>query len=758
MLLSSRSTAALTACAPRHTAAAAPAAARRRSGAAAPPAFTLIVAAAAGPCTRGCVGRCKCVAPTAAAACKRGCVGRCACARPVAAACARGCVGRCACPSRRGAGVTAALRASGTVAATCACACTRCAGGCAAPCACAPATPRGLAAAAAPASARLARDVTAGAFGPRAAGGRCAGASCAAGACAATCASCACCSCCAGRCACRCACHARGGGAAAAPVAAPGRAAGRARRVAAAAGGAVGVRPTAALIFDCDGVIVETEELHRRAYNAAFEVFGLTVKGDPCVWDTKYYDMLQNTVAGGKGKMKYHFDANGWAVASKEGPVAEAARGKLVDDLQDKKTEVYKRIVEEAAEARPGILELMDEAIARPDIAVAICSAATKAGFEKVTNSVVTPERLAKFDLILAGDDVQNKKPDPEIYLKAMEALGVPAGRCLVIEDSMVGLRAATGAGMHCLITPTSSTEDQPFCEQGAAAVVGQLAGPAYRVGIDDLFAPCPKGTGVTVVNTEAMYEMDGNECAISWTANPFASTMMARATGWRTGAGGAARTQRAARLVAAPAAGKGFGKAPVGPLKDGCPCGSNKVYKDCCKPFHGGKVGDQLEDTLRARFSAVVKKARAVAPADVDYLMSTFHPEFSSVYFDNTAPGENWDKLRGEMKRTVDNHTYSNFKILETSNSEKPGEAYAKLQYSLMDKRAPQVDVNGKKISRVLIENARFLQAEGGQWQMADYRLVDVPAALVRSAEMETRDLKAQAEQRKAAAAGAAE
>jgi beta-phosphoglucomutase-like phosphatase (HAD superfamily) len=131
---------------------------------------------------------------------------------------------------------------------------------------------------------------------------------------------------------------------------------------------------------------------------------------------------------------------------------------------------------------------------------------------------------------------VKAKKPDPEIYNTARARLGINADRCLVIEDSMVGragvgrvgaaaaaapgsvppraclqpsgrlgaraaccdspvrvplarlppcqvgLRAATSAGMHCIITPTSSTEDQPFCEEGAAAVVPQLAGNSYRV------------------------------------------------------------------------------------------------------------------------------------------------------------------------------------------------------------------------------------------------------------------------------------
>ena len=50
-----------------------------------------------------------------------------------------------------------------------------------------------------------------------------------------------------------------------------------------------------ALIFDCDGVIIETEELHRLAYNAAFEAAGLKIDGEPVIWSTEYYDVLQNT-------------------------------------------------------------------------------------------------------------------------------------------------------------------------------------------------------------------------------------------------------------------------------------------------------------------------------------------------------------------------------------------------------------------------------------------------------------------------------
>ena len=125
-------------------------------------------------------------------------------------------------------------------------------------------------------------------------------------------------------------------------------------------------------------------------------------------------------------------------------------------------------IVATTATARPGVLRLMDEAIADPSIAVGICSAATKAGFEKVVNSVVGPERLSKMDVIMAGDDVTRKKPDPLIYTLAREKVNLPADKCVVVEDSLVGLRAAMGANMPCIITPCPSSDVPDFKSEGA--------------------------------------------------------------------------------------------------------------------------------------------------------------------------------------------------------------------------------------------------------------------------------------------------
>merc|ERR1719155_256457 len=103
----------------------------------------------------------------------------------------------------------------------------------------------------------------------------------------------------------------------------------------------------------------------------------------------------------------------------------------LVDQLQDFKTECYKKLVSSAS-PRPGILQLMDAAIATPGLAVGICSASTRGGFEKVVDAIVGQERLARLDVVIAGDDVTHKKPDPEIYNLAAARLGVDKSRCVV--------------------------------------------------------------------------------------------------------------------------------------------------------------------------------------------------------------------------------------------------------------------------------------------------------------------------------------
>ena len=204
-----------------------------------------------------------------------------------------------------------------------------------------------------------------------------------------------------------------------------------------------------ALIFDCDGVIIETEELHRLAYNAAFQAAELTIDGEPVEWSVEYYDILQNTVGGGKPKMFHHFrNTKGKfpMVGDKPAPATPDEEKALVDALQAHKTDLYKDLIAKKAVPRPGVIELMDQALADPTIAVGVCSASTKAAVTKVLDVTLGKGRREKLNVCILGDDVSKLKPDPMIYNTAADTLNIDQSKCVVIEDSMVGLRAAKRA------------------------------------------------------------------------------------------------------------------------------------------------------------------------------------------------------------------------------------------------------------------------------------------------------------------------
>ncbi|CAH9089841.1 unnamed protein product [Cuscuta europaea] len=223
-----------------------------------------------------------------------------------------------------------------------------------------------------------------------------------------------------------------------------------------------------ALILDCDGVMVESEHLHLQAYNDAFSHFNVCSPfgpSQPLSWDVEFYDDLQNRIGGGKPKMRWYFNEHGWPTSTIFGkpPEDDADRAKLIDILQDWKTERYQQIIKSGKiEPRPGVLRLMDEAKAAGK-KLAVCSASTKSSVILTMENIIGIDRFHGLDCFLAGDDVIEKKPHPSIYVTAAKRLGVPNINCLVVEDSVIGLQAATSAGMSCVITYTSSTANQDF-------------------------------------------------------------------------------------------------------------------------------------------------------------------------------------------------------------------------------------------------------------------------------------------------------
>ncbi|KAG7340222.1 HAD superfamily hydrolase [Nitzschia inconspicua] len=269
-----------------------------------------------------------------------------------------------------------------------------------------------------------------------------------------------------------------------------------------------------ALLFDCDGVILETEELHRQAYNAAFDEFQLKIDDRPVEWSIEYYDILQNSIGGGIPKMRHYFRTernnrfpsfvsrktqndvvvdgplpSTTSLISSPPPSTVEEEEQLIQDIQTRKTEIYKSYIEQKAVARPGILSLMDEALAAQDIAVGVCSASTKEAALKVLQVTLGRDRVSQLDVCILGDDVSEKKPSPMIYNVARERLGITNPKhCIVIEDSLVGLKAAKAAGMNCIITYTASTANQEFYPNGADATIPDLQ--SRNVTLHQLFDP----------------------------------------------------------------------------------------------------------------------------------------------------------------------------------------------------------------------------------------------------------------------------
>ena len=228
-----------------------------------------------------------------------------------------------------------------------------------------------------------------------------------------------------------------------------------------------------ALIFDCDGVLVDTErDGHRAAFNQAFALQGLNIQ-----WSVELYaDLLK--VAGGKERMRHYFDTHQW-------PPGVEDRDQFIKNLHRDKTELFMRIIESGQlPVRPGVKRLIDEAIAA-GMKLAVCSTSNEKAVRAVVHHLLGEEREAKFDAILAGDVVSRKKPDPEIYNLAKERLGLAGEECVVVEDSRNGLMAAHSAGMNCIVTTSTYTTGEDFHE--ADKVVPELGDDPVMITLSDL-------------------------------------------------------------------------------------------------------------------------------------------------------------------------------------------------------------------------------------------------------------------------------
>ncbi|MEU2349513.1 HAD-IA family hydrolase [Modestobacter sp. NPDC049651] len=224
-----------------------------------------------------------------------------------------------------------------------------------------------------------------------------------------------------------------------------------------------------ALVFDCDGVLADTERHgHLPAFNQTFEHVGLPVRWS----EDDYAEKLR--IGGGKERMASLF-ADPDVVRAAGVPDDADARTQLLAEWHRYKTARFTELVAAGAiPTRPGIARVIGGAL-DAGWTVAVASTSAEESVRAVLEHAVGPETAARVPLF-AGDVVPAKKPDPAIYRLAVEQLGLDPADTLVVEDSRNGLLAATRAGLRCLVTVNGYTRDEDFGE--AVLVVSELGDP----------------------------------------------------------------------------------------------------------------------------------------------------------------------------------------------------------------------------------------------------------------------------------------
>ncbi|HEX8330537.1 MAG TPA: HAD-IA family hydrolase [Hymenobacter sp.] len=211
------------------------------------------------------------------------------------------------------------------------------------------------------------------------------------------------------------------------------------------------------VIFDMDGVIIDTEPLHHHAFFSVFAELGLNITQEE--YATFLGGSTRNVFQG--LKEKYHLTQD-------------------VETLLLRKRELFNKAFDEDAglDLLPGVRQLIEDLRAH-DVQLVVASSASKATIQRVFD---------RFDLkpyfahVVSGEDFERSKPDPAIFLHAAAAAETPVTECIVIEDAANGVAAAKAAGIYCVAyaSPHSAGQDlhqadgiiQDFAELTAESIM----------------------------------------------------------------------------------------------------------------------------------------------------------------------------------------------------------------------------------------------------------------------------------------------
>ena len=205
-----------------------------------------------------------------------------------------------------------------------------------------------------------------------------------------------------------------------------------------------------AVVFDMDGVLIDSEPIWRDVEQRVFATVGVQLDDEHC---RETMGLRVNEVVA------HWFARHPWAE-----PVPRAVEDAILAGVVD--------AVRSSGQVLPGV-----------EHALSVCrahgarAAIASSSYDVVIRAVL--ERLdlvSHFDVVVSAQDLPRGKPDPAVYLETARALDLPPARCLAIEDSVNGVRAARAAGMRCIGIPESGADPVVLRAAGAAVVLDSLA------------------------------------------------------------------------------------------------------------------------------------------------------------------------------------------------------------------------------------------------------------------------------------------
>lgn len=219
-----------------------------------------------------------------------------------------------------------------------------------------------------------------------------------------------------------------------------------------------------AVIFDVDGTLADTEEVHRQAFNATFAACGL-----PWEWDAPLYrDLL--AVTGGRERITHY--------CARFHPefLAQADADSVIARMHVDKTRRYGAAVNAGqVTARPGVARLIQE-LRAAGLRLAIATTTSRSNVDALLAASFPELPDDAFQVIGAAEQATAKKPAPDIYAWVLAQLQLPAQACLAIEDSRNGANSAQAAKLPVLVTECRWTHGEDF--SAALAVLSDLGEP----------------------------------------------------------------------------------------------------------------------------------------------------------------------------------------------------------------------------------------------------------------------------------------